>query len=198
MMGAVSGPSAAASFVTPVKSNSRTTLTSTALTALHGENNPAPLLSQKGVTAITRPPLANSAVHSFDSVLFGSHGNFSALELRSPLVLPSQQHGLPSSSYSLCSSAVFPLRPVSQLNPINVDRFQHEVRQSCTRGPRPSRWFSPRLQLQYFLEVGNRKYGFCTPKPSGRRRLLAIRRSDRQGGGPLSSASPSLSSMWAV
>ena len=135
MMGAVSGPSAAASFVTPVKSNSRTTLTSTALTALHGENNPAPLLSQKGVTAITRPPLANSAVHSFDSVLFGSHGNFSALELRSPLVLPSQQHGLPSSSYSLCSSAVFPLRPVSRLTPINVDRFQHEVRQSCTRCP---------------------------------------------------------------
>ena len=98
MMGAVSGPSAAASFITPAKSNS-----GTALTALHGENNPAPLLSQKGVTAITRPPLANSAVHSFDSVLFGSYGNFSALELRSPLVLPSQQHGLPSSSYSLCS-----------------------------------------------------------------------------------------------
>ena len=175
MMGDVSGPSAAASFVTPVKSNSGTTLTSTALTALHGENNPAPLLSQKGVTAITRPPLANSAVHSFDSVLFGSHGNFSAVELRSPLVLPSQQHGLPSSSYSLCSSAVSPLRPVSQLNPISVDRFQHEVRQSCTRGPRPSRWFSPRLQLQYFLEVSNREYGFCTPKPSGRRKLLAIR-----------------------
>ena len=196
-MGAVSGPSATASFITPVKSNSGTTLTSTALTALHRENNPAPLLSQKGVTAITRPPLANSAVQSFDSVLFGSHGNFSALELRS-LVLPSQQHGLPSSSYSLCSSAVIPLRPVSQLNPINVHRFQHEVRQSCTRGPRPSRWFSPRLQLQYFLEVGNREYGFCTPKPSGRRKLLAIRRSDRQGGGPLSSASPSLSSMSAV
>ena len=193
-MGAVSGPLAAASFVTPVKSNSGTTLISTALTALHGENNPAPLLSQKGVTAITRPPLANSAVHSFDSVLVGSHGNFSALELRSPLVLPSQQQGLPSSSYSLFSSAVFPLRPISQLTPINVDRFQHEVRQSCTRGPRPLRWFSPRLQLQYFLEVGNREYGFCTLKPSGRRKLLAIRRSDRQGGGPLSSASPSLSS----
>ena len=189
-MGAVSSPSAPASFVTSMKSNSGTTLTSTALTALHEENNPAPLLSQRGVTAITRPPLANSAVHSFDSVLVGSHGNFSALELRSPLVLPSQQQGLPSSSYSLFSSAVFPLRPISQLTPINVDRFQHEVRQSCTRGPRPLRWFSPRLQLQYFLEVGNREYGFCTLKPSGRRKLLAIRRSDRQGGGPLSSASP--------
>ena len=189
-MGAVSGPSAAASFVTPVKSNSGTTHTSTVLTALHRENNPAPLLSQRGGHHITRPPLANSAVNSFDSVLVGSHGNFSALELRSPFVLPSQQQGLASSSYSLCSSAVFPLRPVSQLNPINVDRFQHEVRQSCTRGPRPSRWFSPRLQLQYFLEVGNRKYGFCTPKPSGRRKLLAIRRSDRQGGSPLSSAPP--------
>ena len=80
MMGAVSGPFAAPTFVTPVKSNSGTTLTSTALTALHGENNPAPLLSQRGVTAITRPPLANSAVHSFDSVLVGSHGNLSALE----------------------------------------------------------------------------------------------------------------------
>ena len=32
----------------------------------------------KGVTAVARPPLANSAVHSFDSVDVGSHGNFSA------------------------------------------------------------------------------------------------------------------------
>ena len=134
-MGAVSGPSTAASFVTPVKSNSGTTHTSTVLTALHRENNPAPLLSQRGGHRITRPPLANSAVNSFDSVLVGSHGNFSALELRSPFVLPSQQQGLASSSYSLCSSAVFPLRPVSRLTPINVDRFQHEVRQSCTRCP---------------------------------------------------------------
>ena len=167
-----------------------TTLASTALTAPHGENRPAPLLSQKGVTAVARPLLANSGVNSFVFVHVGSHSIFSALELRSPLVLPSQQQGLPSSSYSLFSSAVFPLRPISQLTPINVDRFQHEVRQSCTRGPRPLRWFSPRLQLQYFLEVGNREYGFCTLKPSGRRKLLAIRRSDRQGGGPLSSASP--------
>jgi len=90
MMGAVSGPSATASFVIPVRSNSGTTLTSTALTALHRENIPTPLLSQRGVTPITRPPLANSAVRSFDSFLVGSHGNFSALELRSPFVLPSQ------------------------------------------------------------------------------------------------------------
>ena len=60
------------------------------LTALHGDNGPAPLLSQKGVTAMTGPPLlANSVAHSFDSVLTGSHGNLSGLELRSPFVSPS-------------------------------------------------------------------------------------------------------------
>ena len=47
--------------------------------------------------------------------------------MRSPFVLPSQQQGLPSSGSSLCSPAVCPLRPVSQLTPINVDRFQHEL-----------------------------------------------------------------------
>ena len=56
---------------------------STALTGPHGENGPAPLLIQRRVTA-ARPPLANSAVNSFVSVHAGSHGNFSALELRSP------------------------------------------------------------------------------------------------------------------
>ena len=117
------------------ESNLGTTHTSTVLTALHRGNNPAPFSVKGGVIAITRPLLANSAVHSCDSVLVGSHGNFSALELRYPFVLPSRQQGLPSSSYLLSSSAVFPLRPVSQLTPINVDRFQHEVRQSCTRGP---------------------------------------------------------------
>ena len=105
-----------------------TTLASTALTAPHGENRPAPLLSQKGANAVARPLLANSGVNSFVSVHVGSHSIFSALELRSPFVLPSQQQGLPSSGYSLCSPAVSPLRPVSQLTPINVDRFQHELR----------------------------------------------------------------------
>ena len=105
-----------------------TTLAPTALTASQGENGPAPLLSQRRVTAVARPPLAYSAVHSFDSVLVGSHGNFSALGLRSRFVLPSEQQGLPSSSYSLCSPAVCPVRPVSQLTHINVDRFQHELR----------------------------------------------------------------------
>ena len=52
MMGAVTGPLAAAGFGTPVKHVMRTTLTSTALAALHGENSPAPLLSQRGVTTI--------------------------------------------------------------------------------------------------------------------------------------------------
>ena len=127
MMGAVAGPLAAAGFVTPVKRATGTTLVSTALTAPHGEKGLAPLLSQREVTAVARPPLANSAVHSFDSVLVGSHGNFSALELRSPFFLPSQQ-GLLSSNYSLCSPAVCPLRPVHQLTSINVDRFQHELR----------------------------------------------------------------------
>ena len=126
-MGAVAGPLVAAGFVTPVNRAMGTTPASTALTGPHGENGPAPLLSQMGVTAAARPSLANSAVNSFVSVHVGSHGNFSALELRSPFVLPSQQQGLPSSGSSLCSPAVCPLRPVSQLTPINVDRFQHEL-----------------------------------------------------------------------
>ena len=127
-MGAVAGPLVAAGFVTPVNRAMGTTPASTSLTSSHGVNGPAPLLRQRGVTAAARPPLANSAVNSFVSVHVGSHGNFSALELRSPFVLPSQQQGLPSSGYSLCSPAVSPLRPVSQLTPINVDKFQHEPR----------------------------------------------------------------------
>ena len=84
---------------TPVKRATGTTLASTALTASYGGNGPAPLLSQRGVTAVARPPLAKSAAHSFDSVLVGSNGKFSALQFRSPFVLPSQQQGLPSSRY---------------------------------------------------------------------------------------------------
>ena len=45
MMGAVGGPLAAASFVTPVKRATGTTLTSTAPTAPHEENDPTPFLS---------------------------------------------------------------------------------------------------------------------------------------------------------
>ena len=126
-MGAVAGPLVAAGFVTPVNRAMGTTPASTALTVLQGGNGPAPLRSQRGVSTVARPPLANSAVNSFVSVHVGSLGNFSALELRSPFVLPSQQQGLPSSGYSLCSPAVCSLRPVSQLIPINVDRFQHEL-----------------------------------------------------------------------
>ena len=69
-----------------------------------------------------------------------------------------------------------------------MDRFQLELRdhpnpeQSCTRGLRPLQWFSPRLQLQYFLEVSNGEQGFSTPKPSGHWQLLTIGSSDRQGG----------------
>ena len=125
-MGAVAGPLCAARFITPVKHAMRTTLTSTALTAPYGENGPAPPLSQRGVTAVARPPLANTAVHSFDSVPVGSPGNLSALGVHSCFALPSQQRGPPSSSYSLCSPAACPVRPVSQLTPTNVDRFQHE------------------------------------------------------------------------
>ena len=84
---------------------------------------PPPLLFQRGVTAITRSPLlANSAVHNFDSVLFGSHDNFSALS-----VLPSQQQGLPSSVHLLHSLGICLLKPVSQPTPITEDRFQHEL-----------------------------------------------------------------------
>ena len=48
MMGTVAGPLAAASLVTPMKRVTGTTLASTALTAPHGENRLASLLSQKG------------------------------------------------------------------------------------------------------------------------------------------------------
>ena len=58
----------------------------TALTIQHGVNGTTPLVCQRGITAITRSALlANSPVHSFNSVFFGSHDNFSA-----PSVLPSQ------------------------------------------------------------------------------------------------------------
>ena len=80
MMGTVAGPLAAAGLVTPVKRATGTTLASTALTAPHGENRLAPPLSQKWVTAVARPPLANSGVISYVSVHFGSHSIFSALE----------------------------------------------------------------------------------------------------------------------
>ena len=159
MMGAAAGLLVTADFVTPVKRAMGTTLASTALTAPHRENGPAPLLSWRGVTAVARPPLANSAVHSFDSVPVRSHGNFSALGLRSCVVLPSQQQGPPSSSDSLCSPAVCPIRPVSQPTPINVDSFQHKLshhpnpdKVAYVQGARPSRGFSPRLQLQYSMK----------------------------------------------
>ena len=116
-------PLATAGFFTPAKRALGTTLTSTTLTIQHGANGTAPLLCQRGVTTITRSPLlAKSSVHSFDSVLFGSHDNFSA-----PSVLPSQQHSLPSSGHLLNSLAVCLLTPVSQLTPITLYRFQHEL-----------------------------------------------------------------------
>ena len=105
MLGTVAGPLAAAGFVIPVKRATGTTPASTALTAPHGEIGPAPLLRQRGGPAVTRPPLAYSAVNSFVSVHIGSRGNFSPLELRSSFALPSQQLGLSSSGYSLCSPA---------------------------------------------------------------------------------------------
>ena len=121
-MGAVAGPLVAAGFVTPANRAMGTTPASTALTG------PAPRLSQRGVVATARPPLANSAINSYVSVHVGSHGNFLALELRSPFFLPSPQQGLPSSSYSLCSPAVCPLRRVSQLTPINgIDSSMNSV-----------------------------------------------------------------------
>ena len=95
----------------------------TDLTIQHGVNGTTPLLCQRGLTAITRSPLlANSPVHSSYFVLFGSHDNLSA-----PSVLPSQQQGLSSSGHLLNSLAICTLSPVSQLNPITVDRFQHEL-----------------------------------------------------------------------
>ena len=53
MMGAVSCPLAAVGFVTPAKRAMGTTLAFSALTTQHtSENGPAPLFSQKGVTAV--------------------------------------------------------------------------------------------------------------------------------------------------
>ena len=63
-MGTVAGPLVAAGFVTPVNRATGTTPASTALTGPHGENGPAPLLSQRGASTVARPPLANSAVNN--------------------------------------------------------------------------------------------------------------------------------------
>ena len=122
----------------------------------------------KGVTAVARPPLlANSAVHSFDSVLVGSQGNF--------YVLPSpssyQQQSPPSSGYFLRSPAVCLLRPVSQLAFIDVDRLQHELRNHphsykvayVIQGFQDGIHLHFRLQLQYFLEVADGEYDFGIP-----------------------------------
>ena len=114
-MGAV-----AAGFVTPVNRATGTTPASTALTALQGEKGPAPLLSQRGLTAVARPPLANSAVNSFVSVHLGSLGNFSALELRSPFVLSSQQLGF---NYSTSLKSATGNMGSALLNPQVIDNY---------------------------------------------------------------------------
>ena len=150
----------------------------TALAIQHGVNGTTPLLCQRGLTTITRSPLlANSAVHSFYSVLLGSHDNFPA-----PSVLPSQQQGLPSSGHLLNSLVICPLRPVSQLTPITVDRFQHEL---CLH-PTPDKVVYVVQGLGDGFHLGfNKKitvlpwsqwweYGFGTPKPSCHWQLLAI------------------------
>ena len=130
-------------------------------------NGTTPLLCQRGLTTITRSPLlANSAVHSFYSVLLGSHDNFSA-----PSVLPSQQQGLPSSGHLLNSLVICPLRPVSQLTPITVDRFQHEL---CLH-PTPDKVVYVvqglgdgfHLGFNYSTSLKSAGgYSFGTPKPS--------------------------------
>ena len=117
-MGAVAGPLVAAGFVTPVNRATGTTPASTALNALQGENGSAPLLSQRGLTTVARPPLANSAVNSFVSVHVGSLGNFSALELRSPFVLPSQQLGF---NYSTSLKSATGNMGSALLNPQVID-----------------------------------------------------------------------------
>ena len=132
-MGAVAGPLVAAGFVTPVNRATGTTPAFTALTAPHGENGPAPLLSQRGVTAVARPPLANSAVNSFVSVHVGSLGNFSALELRSPFVLPSQQLGI---NYSTSLKSATGNMGSAPLNPQVIDNYlQLEVQTGRLAGP---------------------------------------------------------------
>ena len=144
---------------------------------------PPPLLFQRGVTAITRSPLlANSAVHNFDSVLFGSHDNFSALS-----VLPSQQQGLPSSGHLLHSLGICLLKPVSQLTPITEDRFQHEL---CLH-PNPDKVVYVGQGLGDGFHLGFNYYSTSFKwRAGGGDMALAllnphvIGNSDRQGGGP--------------
>ena len=132
-MGAVAGPLVAAGFVTPVNRATGTTPASTALNALQGDNGPAPLLSQRGLTTVARPPLANSAVNSFVSVHVGSLGNFSALELRSPFVLPSQQLGI---NYSTSLKLATGNMGSAPLNPQIIDNYlQLEVQAGRLAGP---------------------------------------------------------------
>ena len=108
-------------------------LASTALTALQGENGPAPLLSQRGLTTVARPPLANSAVNNFVSVHVGSLGNFSALELRSPFVLPSPQLGF---NYSTSLKSATGNMGSALLNPQVIDNYlQLEVQTGRVAGP---------------------------------------------------------------
>ena len=166
--------------------------------AQHAEHGPVPHSSQRGVTAIARPPLlADLAVHTFDSVLVGSSGNSSASELRSPLGLASQSQGLPSSGYLLRSPTVCPFKLVCGLTPINGDGLQHELRHHSNpdkvayevQGLRDD----SHLVFNYSTSLKSvyGEYGLGTSKPSGHRQLLAIGSSDRQSGGPLLSASPS-------
>ena len=179
---------ATAGFFTPAKQALGTTLTSTALTIQHGANGTAPLLFQRGVTAITRSPLlANSAVHNFDSVLFGSHDNFSALSVLTP-----QQQGLPSSSHLLHSLGICLLKPVSQLTPITEDRFQHEL---CLH-PNPDKVVYVGQGLGDGFHLGFNYYSTSFKWTGGGDIALAllnphvIGNSDRQGGGPLHLACP--------
>ena len=131
-MGAVAGPLVAAGFVTPVNRATGTTPASTALTALQRENGPAPLLDQRGLTTVARPSLANSAVNSFVSVHVGSLSNFSALELRSPFVLPSQQLGF---NYSTSLKSATGNMGSALLNPQVIDNYlQLEVQTGRVAG----------------------------------------------------------------
>ena len=184
-MGAVASLLATAGFVTPVKCALGTTPASTALTAPHEEIGPAPLLSQRGALAVTRPPLANSAVNSFVSVHVGSHGNFSALQLRSSFDLPSQQQGLSSSGYSLFSPAFCLLRPVSQLTPINVDRFQNEL---CHHSnPDKVAYVVQGLRNGFHLGFN---YSTSLKSATGNMASALLNPQVIEGGGPLLPASP--------
>ena len=140
MMVIVVGPLGAVDFVTPAKHVTGTTPASTALNAQLTEHDLAPHHSQRGdPTIVSSPNQDIPSVHSFSCVDIGSSASLSSFQLRFSDVGVLQEQGLPVEAPNLLFSSPFPgftsrpvticpLKPVSQLTPICVDRLEHELR----------------------------------------------------------------------